>query len=283
VSAPVTNVRPYVQCLQLLLTVWAGRVTINILPDDVLLLIFLCDREPESRDSYSPYVSQYSMKYQARRGWRWYRLVHVCRRWRSVVFASPNFLDLKLVCGSRTRAGLTGIWPTLPIIIRNMIDSTMPEDYDLDAIMVHRDRVCEIDLLHLSRPIFQRLVSAMQEQFPALIHLLLECHCPAPAPAIPDGFLGGSAPHLQSLGFHSISFPALPKLLLSATDLVRLDLLDIPHSGYMSPEAIVTSLAVLANLKSLIIELKSPLSRPKRESRRPPPPTRTALPALTMF
>jgi hypothetical protein len=34
----------YVPCLQLLLTVWAGRVTINILPDDVLLLIFHFDR-----------------------------------------------------------------------------------------------------------------------------------------------------------------------------------------------------------------------------------------------
>ena len=34
----------YVPCLQLLLTVCAGRVTINILPDDVLLLIFHFDR-----------------------------------------------------------------------------------------------------------------------------------------------------------------------------------------------------------------------------------------------
>jgi hypothetical protein len=33
----------YVSCLRLLLTVSAGRVTINILPDDVLLHIFLID------------------------------------------------------------------------------------------------------------------------------------------------------------------------------------------------------------------------------------------------
>ena len=104
-----------------------------------------------------------------------------------------------------------------------------------------------------------------------------------PAPALPDGFLGGSAPRLQSLELDSIPFPALPKLLLSATDLVHLTLWNIPHSGYISPEAIVTGLAVLANLKSLTIEFESPLSRPDRESRRPPPPTRTVLPALTRF
>jgi hypothetical protein len=79
----------------------------------------------------------------------------------------------------------------------------------------------------------------------------------------------------------SIPFPALPKLLLSATDLVCLTLLNVPHSGYISPDAIVTVLAVLANLESLTIEFESPLSRPDRQSRRTSPPARTVLPALT--
>jgi hypothetical protein len=39
----------------------------------------------------------------------------------------------------------------------------------------------------------------------------------------------------------------------------------------------------MANLKSLAIRFKSPLSRPLRGSRRPTPPTRTVLPALTRF
>ena len=150
----------------------------------------------------------------------------MCQRWRSVVFASPNFLDLRLVCGPRTRVELTGIWPPLPIIIRNMVDLPMPEDYDFDAAIVHPNRVCEIDLLHLTSSQLQRLASAMQEQFPALIHLMLDFadYYSRPAPALPDGFLGGSAPRLQSLRLHSIPFPALPKLLLSATDLVHLTL-----------------------------------------------------------
>ena len=179
---------------------------------------------------------------------------------------------------------LTCIWPSLPIIIRNVVDFPMPEDYDFDAAIVHHSRVCEINLLRLNRSQFPRLASAMQQQFPMLAHLMLgylDASCP-PA-ALPDGFLGGSAPALQSLRLHSVPFPALPKILLSATHLVNLSLVAIPHHGYVSPEAMAVGLAASANLKSLIIEFKSPQSRPDRASRRPPPAARIVLPALTWF
>jgi len=150
-----------------------------------------------------------------------------------------------------------------------------------DATIVPCDRLCEIDL-HLTRSQLQQLTSVVrQEQFPALVHLRLEVAHSYPAVALPDGFLGGSAPRLQSLELRRVPFPALPNLLLSVTDLVHLVLRNIPHSGYISPEAIVTGLAVLANLKYLIISFEPPY----RESRSPPTsvPTRTFLPALTHF
>jgi hypothetical protein len=171
--------------------------------------------------------------------------------------------------------------------MRNIVDRFRNEVHDLDASIMHRNRVYEIDLFYSTSSQLQRWASAMQEQFPALIRLKLDFnryYSPTvPALALPDGFLGGSAPLLQSLEFRSIPFPALPKLLLSATDLVHLYLWNIPHSGYISPKALVTGLAVLANLRSLIIEFESPLSLPDRESRRPPPSSRTVLPALTHF
>jgi hypothetical protein len=131
----------------------------------------------------------------------------------------------------------------------------MPESYDFDAAVVHRNRVCEIILLHLTSSQLRRLASAMQDQFPALRHLRLgfDDSYRHPAPALSDGFLGGSVSSLQSLKLYSIRFPALPKLLLSATDLVHLTLRKIPHSGYISPEAIATGLATLARLRSLVI------------------------------
>ena len=254
-----------------LLTVWAGRVTIDILPDDVLLLVFLFDvLEVVDPSRCLP----------------WHRLVHVCQRWRSLEFSSPNFLHLRLVCRPWTRVELTSIWPPLPIVIRRMIDWFMPQDYDFDAAIAHPNRVYEIDL-HLTSSQLQRLASAMQEQFPALTHLKL-CFIegglttrPTPRPTLPDWFLGGSTPNLQSLELHSIPFPTLPKLLLSATGLVRLTLSNIPQSGYMSPETIVTGLAVMANLKSLTIEFEHFIFLPDRKSRPPPPPKRSILPALT--
>ena len=91
-------------------------------------------------------------------------------------------------------------------------------------------------------------------------------------------------PHVcEYLSLDGIPFPGLPKLLLSATHLVNLHLYDIPHSGYISPEAMVTALSTLTSLESLSLEFQSPRSRPDRASRRPPPPTRSVLPVLTCF
>jgi hypothetical protein len=75
----------------------------------------------------------------------------------------------------------------------------------------------------------------------------------------------------------------MPKLLLSATSLVFLILSDIPHSGYISPEAMVASLSALSSLRVLHLEFRSPQSHPGWEIRSLPPPKRSILPALTGF
>ena len=76
---------------------------------------------------------------------------------------------------------------------------------------------------------------------------------------------------------------ATQKLLLSATHLVRLSLHGIPHSGYISPEAMVALLSMLASLNTLSLGFKSPQSRPDRESRCLPPLKCSILPALDYF
>ena len=268
---PVLDKRTfYVACLPLLLTVWAG-VTINILPDEILLHIFHCSR----------------LWHQGRgRSWKWHRLVHVCRRWQSVVFASPKYLQLGLVCGPRTPLELISVvWPSesLPIIIQDKRDLTLPDDFDFDAAIVHPNRVRKINLRKINRSQLTRLVSAMQTKFPALIRLRLDYlrSDRRGYPTLTRGFLGGYAPHLQSLGLKSIAFP--PKLLLSTTGLVSLNFWDIPPSGYISPKALVSGLAASSNLKILIFGFEFHLYRNVRKSLRPPPPTRTVLPALTYF
>jgi hypothetical protein len=84
----------------------------------------------------------------------------------------------------------------------------------------------------------------------------------------PDSFLGEFAPHLRSLWLDYIAFPGLLRLLSSATGLLTFCLLDIPHSGYVAPDAMVTGLSALTNLRTLQLRFKS-LSFPAQESRPP--------------
>ena len=142
-------------------------------------------------------------------------------------------------------------------------DSEPKHYHEFDFAVVHRNhnRICEIDF-HLTRWELEGLnvlISAMQGPFPALRRLrLLSAVKWYQYPPVPDGFLGGSAPRLQSLQLDSIPFPALPNLLLSATDLVDLCLWIIPDFAYISSEVMLTSLAVLVNPKSLAIGVGFP-------------------------
>ena len=80
-----------------------------------------------------------------------------------------------------------------------------------------------------------------------------------------------------------IPFPGLPKLLLSAIDLVHFELYGIPHSGYISPDAIVACLSTLTRLELLKLCFKSPRPLLKRKDDRTYSPTRTLLPSLADF
>ncbi|KAH9171715.1 hypothetical protein EDB89DRAFT_2229788 [Lactarius sanguifluus] len=228
--------------------------TISVLPDNVLLEIF-----DFYRSNHDYILSPI---------WKWHLLVHVCQTWRQIVFASPLRLGLKILCTYRTDVTQTlGIWPAFPIIIHyNDVWTPITLNEEEDNIIYaleHRDR--DEPFLELTR-LYIRSVSGD--------HV-------GDLPVFPAEFLGGSAPRLQEITLLGIPYPALPVLLLSATDLVKLDLLDIPPTGYISPQAMVASLATLPKLDRFTIGFRSATSRPYRT--RPPPMTRTVLPALTDF
>jgi hypothetical protein len=244
-----------------------GRATIDILPHDVLLIIFAF------------YVGVTRVK----NGWP--TLAHVCQKWRDTVFGSPGHLNLQLVHTGKTAVrGALDVWPNfLPIAIEGGFYSKLDKD-NIMATLEHNDRLCEIRLMSFTSRECEKVFAAMQVPFPTLTDLYLRFT--TPELVIPDSFLGGSAPCLQrlTLSFHSPGYNTLylglPKLLLSAPDLVELSLWNFPHSEYISPEAMVNSLSVLTRLKKSSLLFKEPRSRPDRESRRPPPPTRTLLPSL---
>ena len=128
----------------------------------------------------------------------------------------------------------------------------------------------------------------MRESFPALTHLDLEWnyHWPAPFPVISPGFLGKSAAGLQHLRLSYISFPQLSTFLLSARNLVTLELKEmvVPPKVYIPPEAMVGSLAVLTRLTTLSISFHDEEIIDRWRGRPDADPSmRSVLPALTYF
>ena len=90
-----------------LLIVYAAKfLTIEDLPEDALVEIFhfyklSCPRNSEG-----------SWEWQK----EWHKLVHVCRRWRTIIFASQHRLELRFFC--TPKKPITDLWPALPIVVR---------------------------------------------------------------------------------------------------------------------------------------------------------------------
>jgi hypothetical protein len=244
-----------------------GRVTVDLLPDVALLEIFGFYMDGEVWECL------------------WHKLVHVCQKWRNVIFGSPRRLNLRLYCQITTPVRKTlDVWPPFPIVMK--ICHFVLDAGNILAALEHKDRICELELSEIPN---LEVLEAMQQPFPALKRLRLRFRN-GPEPVFTDSFLGGSTPCLQSLFLDNIPFPGLPNLLLSASHLVYLELWNSPDSGitpgYISPEVMATCLSVLTSLERLHmihIEFELVSSSPDPQSRRPPRPTRTLLPALTDF
>ena len=253
-------------------------MTINDLPDDDLLATFdfyvVRHEDLDLRE-----LSDYDTK---RKIESWQSLVHVCRRWRGLVFGSPRRLNLQLffIPGTSARKTLD-VWPVLPLIIQGDISETSVDN--VIAELEHSDRICQFNLDCRTTSQIEKLWTAMQVPFPELVVLHLSVEDLSIGPVLLDSFLGGSTPRLRFLSLVAVPFPALPRLLLSATHLIKLHLHNIPHSGYISPEAMASCLSTLTNLERLHFQFESPQSCPDRENRRSPPPNRSILPALTGF
>ena len=174
------------------------------------------------------------------------------------------------------------VWPNLPVSIRLRFDHLNdPGRDDLIAALELRDRIVGIDFsVGLSKYQLEGCVALMQEPFPILRTLLLSCFSGDP-PVMTHAFLGGSAPRLQKLRLCRVPFPTLPKLLLSAHDLVELRLEYFTSTGHISSDVLATCMSVLPRLQYIVIIFWSMKSIPQvRIDACPLPPTRSHLPAL---
>jgi hypothetical protein len=179
------------------------------------------------------------------------------------------------------------VWPYFPIFVQQRQYGLPGGDSDnIVAALEQNDRVCEIDLFDISSSHLEKALAAMQEPFPALTRLEIRRKDDGDGtpPAVLDSFMDGSAPRLRYVDLTRVPFPGLARLLSSTIHLVYLYLWKTPHSGYISPEAMIRCLSGLTRLERFSLEFESPLSRPSnQERRRLPPPARSVLPSLTCF
>jgi len=177
---------------------------------------------------------------------------------------------------------MVDIWPTIPIIIFDQAEpsSALPISNIIAALERH-DRIFGIWLDNLTHSEMQLFSAATNNRFPALTHLELGPNKDTTR-ALPLGFLGGSTPCLRTVRLNGVPFPALPHVLLSAKDLVELQLRDIPTEGYISPMAMVAGLSALARLQKVSIEFRSKGDFDQM-SQFPHPRRHIILPALTHF
>ena len=249
-------------------------VTIIALPNELILEIFnyFLDQAPDDDDDDDDDA--------------WHTLVHVCRQWRHLVFASSKHLNIRLLCTrDRLAKDLLDLWPPLPIIIsdsaRRKARLELEGAKTIVAAFKERDRICIIDLRAVPALLWKPFLT-MVEPFPVLTSLTLHSGG-FYLRTLPDSFLGGASPCLQELHLYGIPFPALGDLLLSTNNLINLHLEEIPHSGYITPQAMVTSLPALTRLESCILEFRFRRSVHERTSQRPLTMKRVVLHALIRF
>jgi hypothetical protein len=235
------------------------QVTIDMLPDDVLLNIFRYYLDGTPRV--------------------WPTLSRVCQGWRQTVFASPLGLSLRLYCtyGTPVRKTLD-YWPALPLVIRYgglpELHPPAPKDDDnIIAALKQSSRVISIGLT-ITSSLLEKL-SAISEPLSELEGLALLSRDNMEL-TLPSAFRWG--PRLRLLHSTSIAFPSFPQLLSPCQDLVDLQIHEIPSAGYFSPVAFANALTGMAQLETLSLHF---LSLPPRRNHLSLPPQSGGLPALT--
>jgi hypothetical protein len=215
-------------------------------------------------------------------------LVHTCRKWRLIVFASPRLLHLQLFCthGTPVQKSLD-CWPALPIVVRYggspALSLPVPEDEDdIMAALKQSDRVISISLTITTS--LQERLATIERPFSELEDLVLLSRDSVRCLILPSGFQSGdSGPwgtRLRSLHLTRITFSALLQLLYSSRNLVDLQLHEILYPSSFSTEALSGIFSGMTQLRSLSLHFLPPT---KHFSVLSPSRKRVALPSLTRF
>ena len=240
-----------------------NNILIHILDNDSLLNIFCFCRPVIWEKDGIPAPRFLEGGEWARERW-WYKLIHVCQRWRYVILGSVSHLGLSLVCAHAAPvADMLENSPQLsrlPLVIDHLDekrDVTAASKEGILLALQHRDRVRRIRL-RMSVPNLQMLVVALDNEFPLLEYLYVTPMARNNTSlTLPDTF---QAPHLRHLVLENFSFPMASPVLTTAVGLVTLSLNNIPLSSYFHPNDLIHNVALMPRLETLGLYFSHPIS-----------------------
>ena len=212
----------------------------------------------------------------------WPRLLHICRKWRHIVFASQRALHLRLLFTHGTPVLKTlDCWPTLPIVVQygELLAPCPPSIEDEDNIIAalkQSGRVISINLT-VTNSLLEKL-SAIERPFSELEDLVLLSRDNVLL-TLPSAFRWGL--RLRTLHLTRPTIPALPELLSHSTGLVDLQLYKIPNLGSFPPGAFADALDGMNHLRSLSLHFLSTFFSRNVVGLHPQSSERVVLPALT--
>ena len=227
--------------------------SIHILDDYSLLNIFDIYR-PAIFDGDEGYVDLI----EGGRAWDrerwWYELAHVCQRWRDVLFGSAFHLDLCLVCTYGTPvADMLRHSPPLPLVMdyRTGQEITAKDEEGIIHALDHHDRVRRVRL-HMSASKLQKLIAAINEEYPVLEYLIMQPlkWDKRTAFMLPETF---QAPRLRHLTLTGFALPIRSQLLTNAAGVVTLCLHMNHPDAYFQPNTLLQWVSFMPQLETLVI------------------------------
>ena len=183
--------------------------------------------------------------------WSWPRLIHVCRKWRRLVFLHGQSLQLQLFCthGTPVKKNLDCWHRALPIVVAyggspGLDPPTLEDENDIMAALNQPDRVHSISLT-ITSSLLEKLTT-IERPFSKLEHLILLSGDEVQL-TLPSAFRWGQ--HLRHLHSTRIVIPSLDCLHYSS--IKDLQLQEVPNPWHFSPNELPDALFRMTKLRSL--------------------------------
>ena len=263
--------------------------SVHILDDDSLLNILHLYRPfllGENEDEDVRLAGGSLVEGWARGRW-WYKLSHVCQRWRRIILGSASYLDISLVCKIGTPvADMLAHSPPLPLNIDYRTGNRDISVEDEEGAIFALKQYNRARRVRLNMPVtsLQKLIVSMDDEYPILEYLIFghPFKDESSISQIPETL---QAPNLRHLYLAGFTLPMGSRLLTTAVGLVTLCLRMVNPSTYFHLNILLRWLSFMPQLETLAVYFQFPV--PNRDLERQlthtPITTPTTLPNLHHF